>query len=172
MINLFTDGACSPNPGCGGWAACFYFCNESCEVYGYDLNTTNNVMEITAAIRGLQKIAEICPNEQNISIYSDSQYVINTMTKNWKRNTNIPLWNQLDILIKGKNINWIWVKGHADNVYNNIVDSLAVEARINKKSGFYISYNTPSDTTKLVNNTKSVSKTLDIDTTFTYNIFK
>ena len=93
-------------------------------------NTTNNIMEITSVIKGLQYIKKYT-NE--VEILTDSLYVINTMTKGWKRNKNQELWNQLDEELKNfTNIKWTWVKGHSDDLYNNICDELAVQARISK----------------------------------------
>lgn len=131
MINLYTDGACSPNPGIGGWGACFSLNNKRFEVFGYQENTTNNRMELTAIIEGLKFIKEII-GEKNVSIYSDSQYIINTMKNNWKKKLNLDLWDSLDNLIQNMNIDWIWIKGHNDNKYNEICDKLAVKARLNK----------------------------------------
>lgn len=132
MIKLYTDGACSPNPGLGGWGCCFYI-NDKIEKHcGYLEDTTNNVMEITAVIRGLQEISKYT---KEVEIYTDSQYVVNTMTKGWKRNKNIELWVELDsLLTKFNTVNWVWVKGHASNLYNNMCDELAVNARLNKIS--------------------------------------
>lgn len=140
MFQLYTDGACSPNPGLGGWGCCFYLRPEVLEKHcGYLEDTTNNVMEITAVIRGLQAISQhgnyINMKAEEVEIFTDSQYVVNTMTKGWKRNKNIELWNELDKLIAlFGNVKWTWVKGHAFNLYNNMCDELAVNARTNKIS--------------------------------------
>ena len=131
-MKLYTDGACSPNPGMGGWAAVFLINNKRFEKYGYLENTTNNVMEITAVLEGLKAIKFYT---SEVEIISDSQYVINTMSKGWKRNKNIDLWNQLDEEIKNfTKVKWTWVKGHDVDVLNTYCDTLAVNARLNKIS--------------------------------------
>ena len=95
MIKIYTDGACSVNPGMGGWGAIIIFeSGEEKEISGSELETTNNRMEITAVIKSLE--LEELRNDDKVKIYSDSTYVINTITKNWKRNANNDLWDQLD----------------------------------------------------------------------------
>ena len=125
MIEIYTDGACSVNPGIGGWGAVLiYESGVEKEIYGSEIETTNNRMEITAVIKSLEELAD----EQDIKIYSDSTYVINTITKNWKRNANNDLWDILDKLLSDKKVVWQWVKGHSGNKYNEIADKLAVNA--------------------------------------------
>jgi len=125
MIEIYTDGACSVNPGIGGWGAVLiYESGVEKEIYGSEIETTNNRMEITAVIKSLEELAD----EQDIKIYSDSTYVINTITKNWKRNANNDLWDTLDKLLSDKKVVWQWVKGHSGNKYNEIADKLAVNA--------------------------------------------
>lgn len=125
MINIYTDGACSVNPGVGGWGAVIiHDSGKEEKIFGSDPETTNNRMEITAVIKSLEKVNE----KNNIKIYSDSTYVINTITKNWKRNVNNDLWGVLDKLIEGRDIQWEWVKGHSGDKYNDIADKLAVDA--------------------------------------------
>ena len=130
---LYTDGSCIGNPGPGGWAAIIIIDgSKKTDLSGGEKETTNNKMEITAVIKGL----ECFPEKSSVKIFTDSTYVINTMTKNWKRNTNIDLWNQLDSLIVNRKIEWNWVKGHSGNKFNEEADLLAnQEAReiINKK---------------------------------------
>lgn len=138
MIKLYTDGSCSPNPGIGGWAACFFKGEELIKVFGYVENTTNNRMEMYSIIQGLEAINKLT-NEKEIEVYSDSQYVINTITKNWKRNSNEDLWKIIDFAITNLNIKWFWVKGHSSSVYNNLCDELAVKARENKQIQDYSS---------------------------------
>ena len=127
MIKIFTDGACSVNPGIGGWGAIIIFdSGEEKEISGAELETTNNRMEITAVIKSLElKELNI---EDKVKIYSDSTYVINTITKNWKRNANNDLWDKLDNLLEKRIVEWEWVKGHSGNKYNEIADKLAVNA--------------------------------------------
>ena len=127
MIKIYTDGACSVNPGIGGWGAIIIFeSGEEKEISGSELETTNNRMEITAVIESLE-IKEL-NIEDKVKIYSDSTYVINTITKNWKRNTNNDLWDKLDNLLEKRIVEWEWVKGHSGNKYNEIADKLAVNA--------------------------------------------
>ena len=127
MIKIYTDGACSINPGMGGWGAIIIFeSGEQKEISGSELETTNNRMEITAVIKSLE--LEELKNDDKVKIYSDSTYVINTITKNWKRNTNNDLWDQLDKLLEKRIVEWEWVKGHSGNKFNEIADNLAVSA--------------------------------------------
>ena len=146
MIEVYTDGSCLGNPGTGGWA--FQIFNEGTIInhFGYQLDTTNNQMELTAAIKAL----EFLQNESEIIIFTDSTYVRNGITSwisNWKKNNwknsqrkdvkNKILWEKLDVLNSRKNITWKWVKAHDINEHNNKVDLLAREAAENLiKSSF------------------------------------
>ena len=123
MINIYTDGACSGNPGPGGWAAIIVQGGERLEIKGGDKHTTNNRMEIIAAIEGLMQTTEGSP----VTVHSDSQYLVNTMTKNWKRNANQDLWQKLDDLIITRKVKWTWVRGHDGHIENERADGLAVE---------------------------------------------
>lgn len=134
-VDLYTDGACSGNPGKGGYGGILIYNGIEKEYSGYDENTTNNRMELTAVIMGLKMLKE--PVELNI--YSDSAYTVNAFLQNWidgwilngwrnankKPVQNIDLWQELLKLIKPHKITWIKVKGHADNLYNNRCDRLA-----------------------------------------------
>ncbi len=145
-VIIYTDGACSGNPGNGGWAAILKFGEVERELSGYEENTTNNKMELTAAIKGLKALKEPC----EVELYSDSAYLINAFEKfwlvNWKKNgwinsskeevKNSDLWKELDSLNTLHKIKWIKVKGHADNEYNNRCDKLATdEIKNNRKNG-------------------------------------
>ena len=125
-IVIYTDGACSGNPGPGGWG-CVFVCGEYMkELNGGVPHTTNNRMEITAVIEGLKALkTKALP----IEVVTDSKYVIGTMTEGWKKKVNVDLWKQLDEVKQGLTITWTWVKGHADNPYNNRADELAVLGR-------------------------------------------
>lgn len=125
-IFIYTDGACSGNPGPGGWG-CVLVCGEyTKELNGGVAHTTNNRMEITAVIEGLSALkTKALP----VEVVTDSKYVIGTMTEGWKRKVNGDLWKQLDEVKQGLTITWTWVKGHADNPYNNRADELAVLGR-------------------------------------------
>ena len=92
MITIYTDGSCMGNPGPGGWAAVINDNGVKRSLYGKEDNTTNNRMEILAAIKGLQAV----PAGSEVMVFSDSQYVVNTMTRGWKRNANRDLWAKLD----------------------------------------------------------------------------
>jgi len=139
---VYTDGACSGNPGPGGWAAIILVNNEVKDMFsGSQKNTTNNQMELMAPIKAIQKFKK----KSEISIFTDSTYVrdgitiwINQWEKNgWKTASKKPvknkeLWKKLKNLSSKHSIKWIWVKGHAQNKYNNLVDELAQEAIKNK----------------------------------------
>ena len=135
---MYTDGACSGNPGPGGYAAVLMYEENIKEISGFEKDTTNNKMEMTAVIKGLESIKEPC----DIEIYSDSSYVVDSVEKGWlfgwvKKNwiksdkkpvKNIELWTEMLKYLKMHNIKFIKVKGHSDNEYNNRCDKLAVEA--------------------------------------------
>ena len=127
---LHTDGSCIGNPGPGGWAAIIFTADEKISISGGEAQTTNNKMEITAVIKGL----EYFPEKSFVRIFTDSEYVINTMTKNWKRNTNLNLWAQLDTLVDKRKVEWNWVKGHSGNEFNEEADSLAYQEAENIQS--------------------------------------
>lgn len=120
-VVIYTDGACSGNPGPGGWAAILTDGTREKYISGGEEDTTNNRMELLAAIKGLEALRYPC----EVDIYSDSQYLISTMTKGWKRNKNVDLWAMLDYYAGIHSINFIWVKGHASNEYNNKCDQMA-----------------------------------------------
>ena len=137
---IYTDGACSGNPGPGGWGAVIFDKDDNQEnIFGKEKNTTNNRMELMAPIMALSKIKK----KSEIIIYTDSIYVKNGITewiKKWKKNAwkgsnkkpikNKDLWVKLDDLCKDNKIVWKWVKGHSSNKYNNLADELATKALI------------------------------------------
>ena len=136
-ITIYTDGACSGNPGKGGWGAILIYAKEEKYLSGSNQLTTNNQMELTATIEALKAIAK----PHNIALYTDSQYVKNGITSwifNWKKNgwktankkpvANKDLWIELDKYVKIHSVNWFWVKGHSGDHYNEIADQLAVNA--------------------------------------------
>ena len=143
-IKIYTDGACVGNPGPGGWAAIIILENEKRELFGGEKLTTNNRMELMAAIKGLEycsKKEEKQPSLRHIKIFTDSVYVkegitvwINTWEKNnWKTTDkknvkNVDLWKKLKELSKSKQIDWCWVKGHSGDLMNDLADKLAKEA--------------------------------------------
>ena len=128
MLKIYCDGACSGNPGPGGWA--FVVPKLEIEMAGFDKDTTNNRMEITAVFEALKYIYNNHHNivGEDIEIITDSQYVINTMTKGWNKNKNADLWATLDYYLWyfTGDVKWTWVKGHANNRFNLRCDELAV----------------------------------------------
>jgi ribonuclease HI len=134
QTELYTDGACSGNPGPGGYAAILVCRSEDGrvterEISGSEPDTTNNRMEIRAVIEGLRALTR----PVNVRIVSDSQYVIHTMTRKWRRNKNQDLWAELDALVRPHKVTWEYVRGHAGHAYNERCDRLAV-AEIRKLS--------------------------------------
>ena len=143
VVTIYTDGGCEPNPGRGGWAAVLLHNTHRKEIFGADPNTTNNRMELTAAIRALESLKEPC----YVNLYTDSEYLKRGITewlpgwqaRSWKRKggklANIDLWKALDKAIQAHDIEWHWVKGHAGNRDNQRVDYLARKAIPRKKQG-------------------------------------
>lgn len=121
LIVIYTDGACLGNPGPGGWGAVILENGEKKQLHGSEENTTNNRMEVTAVLEALRTI----PRNADVRIFSDSTYVINTMTKNWKRKKNQDLWALLDNEVGPRNVEWEWVKGHSGDRFNEEADQLA-----------------------------------------------
>ncbi len=134
-INLYTDGACKGNPGAGGWAAILEYEGREKELFGGDKNTTNNRMELIAAIEGLKALKEPCA----VTLYSDSQYLVNAINKGWLQNwqskgwrkadksavLNDDLWKELVTLLETHTVEFIWVRGHDGHAYNERCDALA-----------------------------------------------
>jgi ribonuclease HI len=136
-VTLITDGSCLGNPGPGGWAAILRFGRQTKELSGGEPETTNNRMEMTAVIEGLNVLKEPC----EVSIEIDSEYVKNGVTQwmdGWKRKgwitadkkpvKNQDLWQKIDAALAGHTVHWKWVKGHAEHADNNRCDELAREA--------------------------------------------
>ena len=142
-VTIYTDGACSGNPGKGGWGCVLIYKNYQKEFSGYNAETTNNRMELTAVIEGLKRLKEPC----NVNLYTDSAYVCNAFVNgwidSWKNNNfktannkpvqNLDLWQLLLSLCDIHNVNFHKVKGHADNELNNLCDKLATD-QIKKNS--------------------------------------
>ena len=122
-IVIHTDGACKGNPGPGGWGTVIEQNGNQQRLSGGEPQTTNNRMEMTAVIKGLEAVDPAA----TVLISSDSTYVINTMTKGWKRKANHDLWEQLDRLVKGRDVSWRWVRGHSGDRGNELADSLATK---------------------------------------------
>ena len=121
MINIYTDGSCQGNPGRGGWAAIVVDDEGRRVLSGSEMRTTNNRMELVAAIRGLDAV----PKDASATVHSDSQYLVNTMTRNWKRKANLDLWAQLDSLTSSRDVKWRWVRGHAGHPENEEANTIA-----------------------------------------------
>ncbi len=135
-IDLYTDGACSGNPGIGGWAAVLIYNGKQKEISGGEIETTNNRMELTAVIKGLEALKEKC----KVVIHSDSAYVVNAINNNWLINwqlngwktsskdevLNRDLWERLLELLSIHSSTFVKVKGHSTNELNNLCDKLAV----------------------------------------------
>ena len=134
MINIYTDGACSGNPGIGGWGVVILDNNNEIILNGGDQHTTNNKMELTAAIKALKYFEY----PETINLITDSKYVkdgIELWISNWKKNgwktaakkpvKNKELWEELDLQISKHNISWEWVKGHTGEIFNEKADFLA-----------------------------------------------
>jgi ribonuclease HI len=137
LIEIYADGACKGNPGAGGWGVLLRGAGSEKELLGAEAQTTNNRMELTAVIRGLEALKRPC----SVVVYTDSQYVqkgISEWIRGWKRNgwrtadkkpvKNADLWRQLDELAAGHTISWRWVRGHSGNPGNERVDALANKA--------------------------------------------
>jgi ribonuclease HI len=142
-VELITDGACSGNPGPGGWAAILKFNHHRKEIWGAEKETTNNRMELKAAIEGLKLLKEPC----EVHLTTDSEYVLKGITQwitGWKKNNwrsaskqpvkNQDLWQELDAQVSRHEVKWTWTKGHADHGDNNRCDELAVQASKTQKS--------------------------------------
>lgn len=135
-ITIYTDGACSGNPGPGGWAAVLMFGDNKKEISGGSKDTTNNIMELTAVVEALKLLKRPC----KVNLHSDSAYVVNAFNQKWiygwiKKNwktadgssvKNKEIWQELYSLTKIHDVTFIKVKGHADNEFNNRCDELAV----------------------------------------------
>lgn len=142
-VELYTDGACSGNPGTGGWGAILKYGNTEKELCGGEKETTNNRMELTAAIEGLSALKEPC----EVTLYSDSKYLVDGIDKGWAKSwksrgwkkadgkmaLNIDLWDTLLSLFEKHVVTLVWVKGHAGHPYNERCDALAVSFYKNPK---------------------------------------
>lgn len=136
-VSIYTDGACRGNPGPGGWGVVLRFGDSEKHLYGFDKHTTNNRMELLAAIKSLQALKQKC----QVIITTDSQYVQKGITewmaswkrRGWKNSQNKPvknqdLWQQLDAEVARHEVSWDWVKGHSGHVENELADQLANQA--------------------------------------------
>ncbi|MGA2590684.1 MAG: ribonuclease HI [Bryobacteraceae bacterium] len=144
QVKIITDGSCLGNPGRGGWACILRYNEHKRELYGYSPHTTNNRMELTAAIEGLKALKEPC----EVEVITDSEYVKNGITAwvpNWKRRNwmtsqkkpvvNQDLWEELDELAAKHQTRWSWTKGHASHADNNRCDELAQMAAREQRKG-------------------------------------
>ncbi len=137
IVEIYTDGACRGNPGRGGWGVLLRYGEHERRLYGADPSTTNNRMELTAAIRGLEALTKSC----RVNLTTDSRYVMQGITEwlpNWKQRgwktagrkpvKNVDLWQRLDELVIGHQIDWQWVQGHSGHPENEEADRLANQA--------------------------------------------
>lgn len=138
QVEIYTDGACSGNPGPGGYGVVLKYRDIMKELSGGCENTTNNRMELLAVIKGLEALKRPC----KVTLYSDSKYIVDAMTKGWVKGwkargwmrgngepaKNADLWKKILELSSKHKVEWVWVKGHADNEFNNRCDQLAVAA--------------------------------------------
>lgn len=143
-VDIYTDGACSGNPGGGGYCAILCYNGREKVVSGYEENTTNNRMELLAAIKGLENLLEPC----RVNLYSDSRYLVDAFNLDWisqwknngwkssggKQVKNVDLWERLVELLLIHDVKFFKVKGHADNEYNNRCDKIAVNEYKNRQS--------------------------------------
>lgn len=133
-VEMFTDGACRGNPGPGGWGTLLRYGDAEKMLHGGERQTTNNRMELTAVIKGLEALKQPC----RVHITTDSRYVLDGITQwlpNWKRRNwktaskkpvqNVELWQSLDALVQQHEIEWRWVKGHSGHPENELADQLA-----------------------------------------------
>ena len=140
-VEVFTDGACKGNPGPGGWGALLRMGRHEKELSGSDPATTNNRMELTAAIRALEALIEPC----RVTLHSDSKYVLEGITRwvhGWQKNgwktsakkpvQNAELWHELIAAVARHEVEWVWVKGHDGHAENERVDKLACDAALNQ----------------------------------------
>jgi len=137
-VEIYTDGACSGNPGPGGYGAILRYGGRTKEISGGYRHTTNNRMELTAVIQSLQTLKKPC----RVTLYSDSKYIVDAMNLGWVNKwmragwvkadkapvKNVDLWKKLVELLKIHTVTWVWVKGHSDNELNSRCDELAVSA--------------------------------------------
>ena len=144
-VTIYTDGACSGNPGPGGWGAILQYGPHTREMSGGERNTTNNRMELTGVIRALQTLKEPCI----VELYSDSKYVIDALSKGWAKGwrargwvksdkkpaLNPDLWERLLDLTEIHTLHYHWVKGHAENAFNERCDAMAVAQSRKLKNG-------------------------------------
>jgi ribonuclease HI len=135
-VTIYTDGACDPNPGPGGWAVLLRFNGHEKTLMGSEVETTNNRMELTAALKGLQALKQPC----QVDLFTDSEYLRRGISewlpgwrsRHWRRKggelANVDLWQALDAASQRHQITWHWVRGHSGDPYNQRVDSLARSA--------------------------------------------
>ena len=142
-VEIYTDGACSGNPGMGGWGAILVYNGKEKEICGSEAQTTNNRMELTAVIEALKALKEPC----SVTLTTDSKYVCDAINQewvyNWKRNgwrkpdkkpaLNVDLWEDLLSLLEKHSVTFVWVKGHNGNAYNERCDKLAVNEYLKLK---------------------------------------
>ena len=152
-LRIFTDGACSDNPGPGGWGVVFCMADSYKTYSGYELETTNNRMELRAVIEALKAVDEQkyeldADGYDQLELYSDSAYVINAINNNWIKNwrangwqtkrgddvKNVDLWKDVDRLLSSLTVRFVKIKGHAGNTFNELVDKLAKDESVKARA--------------------------------------
>lgn len=140
QIEIYTDGSCKGNPGPGGWGTIFLEKKSQTPfeiLKGHEVHTTNNRMEMTAVIEALRYLDHHKLHSAQITLYSDSSLIIQTLLQGWKRKANLDLWEELDEFNESLDINYVWVKGHSTNKWNNECDKVAQnQSTIAQKKSF------------------------------------
>ncbi len=143
QVELYADGACSGNPGPGGWGAILRYGERERALSGYEAQTTNNRMELTAVITGLEALKEPCA----VTVYSDSRYVVDSVQKGWlaawqrngwrnaqkKTPPNLELWQRLLPQLARHEVTFVWIRGHAGHPYNERCDRMAVQEYLSRQ---------------------------------------
>lgn len=140
--DLYTDGSCIGNPGPGGWAFLARITPSGANPIehrgqGGEADTTNNRMELTAVIRGLEWLEEHHPKVEEVSVHSDSSWVVSTMNDNWKRKKNLDLWAELTPFLGKRRIKWKWVRGHSGHKENEDCDRRAQKEALKQRIEFF-----------------------------------
>jgi ribonuclease HI len=124
-LTIYTDGSCLGNPGPGGYGVIIIDNDNIIKLSGGEADTTNNRMEMTAMIEALKYLDENSLNDREIELFSDSNLLVSTITKGWKKKANTDLWAEIEKRSAWKNIKWAWIKAHHTNKYNIMADKLA-----------------------------------------------
>ena len=146
-VDLYSDGACSGNPGPGGWCSILVYNGKELELSGFEADSTNNRMELTAVIKALETLKVSCA----VTVYSDSKYVVDSVKKGWLKNwqakgwknsqrqtvPNLELWKRLVPMLEKHEVDFVWIKGHAGHPYNERCDAVAVLRYTERRQSTY-----------------------------------